>query len=175
MLPLVSPLPLVERLLWHLSFRLPCFGDTARPRSHSCLLLASTCSHCKCMHISCMAIMTNRRVKWTANLAIWMDFGQWLAVFSSLDCIYVLINQCIRVLKLLMQSTILCSWVSKTLRRKHLAHSKLSVVNSYVTTHKGGGHLHFSLHKAHSEMVVIIFLACKFINPSSPSVGVNGW
>ena len=124
------------------------------------------------MHISCLAIMTDRRVKWTANLAMWTHLGQWPAVlFSSLDCIYVLINQCIRVLKLLMQSIILCLWVSKTLRQKHLAHSKLSAVNSYVTAHKEGGHLHFSLHKAHSEIVVIIFLTCKFINPSSPSVG----
>ena len=41
-------------------------------------------NYCKCTHISCLAIMTDRGVKWTANQAIWMDFGRWPAVILSL-------------------------------------------------------------------------------------------
>jgi len=30
--------------------------------------------------ISCPAVMSDHRVKWTASLAIWTDFGRWPAV-----------------------------------------------------------------------------------------------
>ena len=74
------------------------------------------------MHISCLVIMTNHRVKWTANLALWMDFGWCPAVlFSSLDriqslspwacnsfCIYV---SGIHVLKLLVHQLLCGSFV----------------------------------------------------------------